>query len=1095
MNRRSTGTATPAILDFTIREDELEHHRIQLEHNLQNTEISFHLSSSASSDNDEVHHHHQQPLKQQQRRTIPSQRLQKNLKKQAYAPDNSVELGRHLSEPSLQEIPSFVHRSRDHFTGEDIHRWSYRPDDDEEGVNPYGHESLSTVNHHASAVTLNAGLGGNRARRERSLSGAEYDPDRPLHAMIAGVNSKHSMFDLDPKSKSNLHHSMTVDPIVVDSTAELDRILESGHAKPISSHSVHSHSRSLQNASPISSGPSSSESSDHNSPSHPISPSRPKLTDHLRHVSFSPKRPRTAPPTNGATSPLTRTQQLVEDNAATPRPTRRHMPAFNTPAPQPEVRLHPATPSTGGGGGTSKFTRVSRSSTSKGTNGPAETGSLARHSNHAHQHRVVSRAVDSDPNPFGDLSYVDAPQASPVRAPPTRNATPRKSSLKDTSRSRVYLPDVTGLTAAVESPAKPGIAYYSIRAENKARESEARLLQTLQSVQNQLQDLEDENGISRRRVRELEMELEECKREVARERTRLLERELDSSYRQGKGAKGKGKARAGVGAGVGVIDDERLNERYNDVVEEKRALEALITSLRTHLTRLTAELASHQELLSELRRLRDTDSKALQEKGAEILRLSEEVQRLAGEVEVLRGVVEEGLKERRASREGEMVSVDMDQSPGDLGMSQDLEGEETEQEEEEEEDEPHGDEPNASEEEEETVDEHEEDEEEQHEQRRQRDPWGAPDMSMNNFAPTHATFGSNDTPSAPIAPKRMVDDVEMSRIVAEVEERRSNRSNTSIRLSSSPPPQSRAAQHQQRAQRKVRSVSTRVQVGNDTVAHDVDTEPEDVDDDEDRNPLFAPSQNNRDRSFTSSSPPHGFSTLNQNSRPSAPTPRHAAHHSYTHTRQRSTGATAAPTHNHHHAEEEEAHIEPEDSPFPQIRGEMLERLFFSAPEHNAQTCTVCYRRRQNPSSSPDLGAASRPRSGGLSRQGSQEGPTANAQGNGDAEKGEAMRVYLTYSSDPGYYHQIGRQYGLPAQTVVARVIRELEDDFTHYKSIYVELADHYKLMDAASDVLRRNTLAKHLKEVVDVLEQKGDQIASLYDLLSFKDKQTLVGNP
>jgi len=73
----------------------------------------------------------------------------------------------------------------------------------------------------------------------------------------------------------------------------------------------------------------------------------------------------------------------------------------------------------------------------------------------------------------------------------------------------------------------------------------------------------------------------------------------------------------------------------------------------------------------------------------------------------------------------------------------------------------------------------------------------------------------------------------------------------------------------------------------------------------------------------------------------------------------------------------------------------------------------------------------------------------------------------------------------------------------------VELADQYKVMDAVSDVRRRNTLAQHLREVVDILEQKvcsfflglmtaynnmmfsffqGDQIASLYDLLTFRDK-------
>ena len=82
--------------------------------------------------------------------------------------------------------------------------WSYRTADDDEGIAPYGGETMSTAAHHASAVTFTAGLGGGRGARTRepSLNGGEYDPDRPLHAMISGVNSKHSMLDLDPsKSK------------------------------------------------------------------------------------------------------------------------------------------------------------------------------------------------------------------------------------------------------------------------------------------------------------------------------------------------------------------------------------------------------------------------------------------------------------------------------------------------------------------------------------------------------------------------------------------------------------------------------------------------------------------------------------------------------------------------------------------------------------------------------------------------------------------------------------------------------------------------------------------------------------------------------
>lgn len=100
-------------------------------------------------------------------------------------------------------------------------------------------------------------------------------------------------------------------------------------------------------------------------------------------------------------------------------------------------------------------------------------------------------------------------------------------------------------------------------------------MQTLSAVQSQLRDLEDENSISRRRVRELEMELEECKRHVARERTRLLERdELNDLGRYGgkstQTIRNKGKGRA-VEPSVD-IDEERSHLRYKDAVEEKKGL-------------------------------------------------------------------------------------------------------------------------------------------------------------------------------------------------------------------------------------------------------------------------------------------------------------------------------------------------------------------------------------------------------------------------------------------------------------------------------------------------------------------------------------------
>ena len=46
----------------------------------------------------------------------------------------------------------------------------------------------------------------------------------------------------------------------------------------------------------------------------------------------------------------------------------------------------------------------------------------------------------------------------------------------------------------------------------------------------------------------------------------------------------------------------------------------------------------------------------------------------------------------------------------------------------------------------------------------------------------------------------------------------------------------------------------------------------------------------------------------------------------------------------------------------------------------------------------------------------------------------------------------------------------------------MELADQYKVMDAVSDVPRRNMLARHLREVVDILEQKVSIVS--YSLLN-----------
>ncbi|TEB30524.1 hypothetical protein FA13DRAFT_1733395 [Coprinellus micaceus] len=952
--------------DLSIHRDELEHDRRQLENRLKSN-ASIPAPPPASDDDEDYYHYHQ---------------------------NSSVEHPRHVSGDMHQpDFPSFAHRSREHMREEDSHMhmgWSYRTADEDEGVNPYGGETMSTAAHHASAITLNAGLGGGRgARRDISMSGAEYDPDRPLNQIMAGVG-RMSMFDEQSKSKNTATNNLTFEPLVVDSTAELDRILQSGYAP--------------QNQSVHPTPPTSHASSSSRTDSEPASPPRPKLSDHLRTLAFSPKRPRTVPMSpghNAQTSPLAKRSTLSRSSSmdiATPRPARRA--PIHNPTPHPELRVQPATPSTNTTtSSTSKFTRMARGITKEIAESQADAN------------RPRRASVDKQES---------------AAAPGKHNTVPSRRNIAraDQSKSRLVLPDVTGLTMAVESPARLSKDYHSYKGVG-SREAEARLVQTLGQVQSKLQQLNEENGISRRRVRELEMELEDCRRDVARERTRVLEKESAIIEQQkelhGIASRAKGKAKQTE------EDAEDILNRYQNAVAEKKALEALIGRLRSHLTRLTNELASHTELLQELRELRETDSRTLREKGNEITRLKDEVERLAGEVEVLQGLVEEGLRERRAGKEASMQR----EAEADTGMSHDLD--------------------ESEEEAQETM--------QVHPKRRGMNAWVSDDSDEeggddddSTYEPSlssrlnsgvaektirtdHATLGTSVTRT----PQRVqfIDQQELRRIEREVEERRIERMESR------------------------------------------DLDPSFYERDRPSAPLPpspSPSpQPERARQMLQSKPPAQKQQTKQSNGEAQKRPE-----------RRSSPPPATAT----------------EAPFPQIRGDRLEKLFFSAPEHNPKTCTVCFRRNADggehhhhhhqpqPSwSMPHARARQSAEDEGDGNDDPYHRTERRGSGVGLGPGGDERSRHLEgVPSDASYFRRVGSRAGLPPQTVAMRVIRELEDDFTHYKSVYVELADQYKEMDSVSDVPRRNMLAKHLKEVVDILEQKGDQIASLSDLLAFKDK-------
>jgi len=72
---------------------------------------------------------------------------------------------------------------------------------------------------------------------------------------------------------------------------------------------------------------------------------------------------------------------------------------------------------------------------------------------------------------------------------------------------------------------------------------------------------------------------------------------------------------------------------------------------------MTSQLQEHQDLIDQLRELREIDARQLRVKCQEVEDLRTEVDKLASEVERLRDIVESGLRERRDARGDETEDV------------------------------------------------------------------------------------------------------------------------------------------------------------------------------------------------------------------------------------------------------------------------------------------------------------------------------------------------------------------------------------------------------------------------------------------------------
>lgn len=219
---------------------------------------------------------------------------------------------------------------------------------------------------------------------------------------------------------------------------------------------------------------------------------------------------------------------------------------------------------------------------------------------------IQPTVTSSKPTPLTPKQYKPAEPVTII--PPFKNPNPYSSMTvpppalgKTPTRvwpafSKVQLPDVTGITTAIATPAKgdtsfkrfpsakfppPSTISAPTRQPSSSKPDTIKIVNAneeagntvtaaaLDTLTKKLKDIERENATSRRRVTELELELETCKEDVKREKTRLedLSRTVNTQGQQRRAANGismRGNTRNGD---VSLQDVER---RYKESVEEKK---------------------------------------------------------------------------------------------------------------------------------------------------------------------------------------------------------------------------------------------------------------------------------------------------------------------------------------------------------------------------------------------------------------------------------------------------------------------------------------------------------------------------------------------
>ncbi|GAO49258.1 hypothetical protein SAICODRAFT_26956 [Saitoella complicata NRRL Y-17804] len=144
----------------------------------------------------------------------------------------------------------------------------------------------------------------------------------------------------------------------------------------------------------------------------------------------------------------------------------------------------------------------------------------------------------------------------------------------------------------------------------------------------------------------------------------------------------------------------------------------------------------------------------------------------------------------------------------------------------------------------------------------------------------------------------------------------------------------------------------------------------------------------------------------------------------------------------------------------------VQKIIEGLAHHNSASCSVCTRKRNKERQAQAAKEAA-----------AKTAPASSAQ-NGVDDSQATIRP------------------SMHPHTALTSVLSQLEDEFRHLKLHYQELLQEYEVMDPAVGKRRRKAVASRLRDIIEELEAKADQIYALYDVLeAAKEEGSVIDEP